>query len=166
MKRRLRDIAAAARSRNTNHAMRAGDAAFRFRPARPNDRQRPAKAGLSRYDNQNEPTMPVQTPAGIAIADHLSASDALGALASELATRGWLSRPHVPAGRRPSLDVQNPEPGASVLCERIYASPGQDGTWWFWWPWADKTAPTAEPSAAAATIMRVLRAATDAASAR
>jgi hypothetical protein len=106
--------------------------------------------------------MPVQPPAGIPVAAQLSAAQSLEALARELTTRGWVTRPHAPAGRRPSLYVQNPEPGASLLSEHIYASPSQDGTWWYWWPWAAKIAPVADPGTAAATVTRVLPAVTDA----
>ena|SRR5450755_458338 len=111
--------------------------------------------------------MPAQPSATSSLAaDRANAVQALEALAGELATRGWTARAHAPAGRLPSLYVQNPEPGAAVLCEHIYASPCQDGAWWYWWSWADKIALIADPGGAAAAITRGLRAATDAGHAR
>ena len=113
--------------------------------------------------------MPAQpsatTLASSLAADPANAVQALEALAGELAMRGWTARPHAPAGRLPSLYVQNPEPGAAMLCEHIYASPCRDGTWWYWWSWADKIALVAAPGDAAAAITRILRVATDVGSA-
>lgn len=92
-------------------------------------------------------------------AQNMTAPRALDTLAEELAARGWITRPHAPAGRVPCLFVQNPNPGAAVLAEHIYAGPGRDGTWWYWWPWADRIMPTRSADEAADVIVRVLRAA-------
>lgn len=105
--------------------------------------------------------MPAQPSATATSTGAATATEALDALAGELAMCGWAARAHAPTGRLPSLYVQNPEPGAAMLCEHIFASPGQDGAWWYWWSWADKIAPAADPRAAAAAITRVLRTATD-----
>jgi hypothetical protein len=101
--------------------------------------------------------MPAQHPAVIPAADATTAAQALEALASELSARGWTARLHTPDGRLPSLYVQNPD--AEKLSEHIYAGPAADGTWSYWWSWADTIAPAADPAGAAATITRVLRAA-------
>ena len=86
-----------------------------------------------------------------------TARQALEHLASELARRGWVARPHAPAHRVPSLYVQNP--AASILSEHVYAGRGKDGAWWFWWPWPDKIAAVADPGSAATATTHVLRAA-------
>jgi hypothetical protein len=86
------------------------------------------------------------------------ANTRLEALAGELAARGWITRVHSPAGQLPNLYVQNPDPGASMLSEHIYAAPRADGTWTYWWPWAQPLVATAARDAAD-TIIRVLRAA-------
>ncbi len=88
-------------------------------------------------------------------ADPAQAAARLDALAAELAARGWTSRLDTPPGRTPSLYARNPEPGAAMLSEHVYAQPREDGTWWYWWPWAEPIAPT--PAAAATVIVRVLR---------
>ncbi|MGO9078908.1 MAG: hypothetical protein ACLQDY_07660 [Streptosporangiaceae bacterium] len=92
-------------------------------------------------------------------ADPAEIAARMDALAAELARQGWSSRIDAPPGRQPSLYARNPEPGASVLSERIYAGPPEDGTWWFWWPWGEPIA--ADPGRAAAVIVRVLRPADD-----
>jgi len=89
----------------------------------------------------------------------ISASDViarLDALAAEVTALGWIARVKTPLGRRPSLYVRNPEPGAAALSEHIYAHPRADGAWVFWWPWAEPIASTSPE--AAAIIVRVLRA--------
>jgi hypothetical protein len=81
----------------------------------------------------------------------------LEALAGELAARGWIARLYTPAEQTPSLYVQNPGPGAAMLCDYIYAAPRSDGSWAYWWPWAQALPPAAHDAADA--IIRVLRAA-------
>lgn len=81
----------------------------------------------------------------------------LDALADELAARGWIARLHTPLGQIPSLYVQNPDPGAAMLCDCIYSSPRADGSWTYWWPWAQALPPLVRD--AADVIVRVLRAA-------
>ena len=78
-------------------------------------------------------------------------------LAAELAAHGWTARVDESRGGPPSLHTRNPEPGAALLAERVYALPRADGTWAYWWPWADPIADTA--AEAAAVIVRVLRSA-------
>ena len=46
----------------------------------------------------------------------------LDALADERVARGWIARLHTPLGQIPSLYVQNPDPGAAMLCD--YGDPG------------------------------------------
>lgn len=58
-------------------------------------------------------------------------------------------------GAEPTLFVQNPMPGASVLSEHIYAAP-KAGDGFYWWPWVE---PIAADTAEAAAIIRVVRAA-------
>lgn len=103
--------------------------------------------------------MPAQHPAAIPAAEATTATQALETLATELAAHGWTARLHAPDGRLPSLYVQNP--AADMLSEHIYAGPAADGTFSYWWSWADTIAPTTDPADAAATITRVLRAATE-----
>jgi hypothetical protein len=80
----------------------------------------------------------------------------LEALGTELGEAGWTTRLQVAPGRAPALYVQNPEPGAAALADRIYAAPG-DGGFWYWWSWYEPIARnTAET---AALIRRALRAA-------
>jgi hypothetical protein len=81
----------------------------------------------------------------------------LEALAGELAARGWTTHLRTPYGQTPSLYVQNPNPGAAMLCEHIYAAARADGNWTYWWPWAQALPPAV--CDAADTIVRVLRAA-------
>jgi hypothetical protein len=102
--------------------------------------------------------MPAQHPAAIPAAEVTTATKALEALASVLTTQGWTARLQTPDGRLPSLYVQNPD--AEKLSEHIYAGPSADGTWSYWWSWADTIAPAIDPAGTAATITRVLRAAT------
>lgn len=79
----------------------------------------------------------------------------LNALAAELSARGWTADVSTPRGKRPRVRARNPEPGAGVLCEDIYALADGDGTWAYWWPWAQ---PIAEnPARAAAIIVHALR---------
>ena len=100
--------------------------------------------------------MPAQPPGRArTTSDHALAC--LETLADELTARGWVARLHTPAGRPPSLYVQNPEPGAAMLAEHIMAGPGADGTWAYWWPWADRIATACPPRDAADKITRVLR---------
>ena len=80
----------------------------------------------------------------------------LEALGTELDAAGWTTRLQVTPGRAPCLFVQNPEPGAAALNERIYAAPG-DGGFWFVWSWFEPIA--RETAQAAALIRRALRAA-------
>jgi len=79
----------------------------------------------------------------------------LDALATELKRLGWPSRIDAPRGRRPSLYACNPEPGAAMLSEHVYAQRHDDGSWRYWWPWAEPIA--ADSAQAAAVIVRVLR---------
>ncbi len=82
----------------------------------------------------------------------------LEALHRELAGRGWTTRLLVPRDRRPTLFVQNPEPGAAALSEHVLAAADGDGSCWFWWPWAARVAPAEQAAAAADRVTRVLRA--------
>jgi hypothetical protein len=102
--------------------------------------------------------MPAQHPAAISAVEATTATKALEALASELTAQGWTARLQTPDGRLPGLYVQNPD--AEKLSEHIYAGPSADGTWSYWWSWADTIAPATDPAGTAATITRVLRAAT------
>lgn len=96
---------------------------------------------------------PLDAPvAAICVSDVISRLDALNA---ELTALGWTARIRTPLGRRPSLYVRNPEPGAAALSEHVYAHPRTDGQWLYWWPWADPIADTA--AQAAAIIVHVLR---------
>jgi hypothetical protein len=52
--------------------------------------------------------------------------------------------------------VQNPEPGAAALSERIYAAPKDDG-FWFFWSWYEPIA--SDTAETAALVRRALRAA-------
>jgi|HubBroStandDraft_1064217.scaffolds.fasta_scaffold188363_2 hypothetical protein len=81
--------------------------------------------------------------------------DALDALGAELSAHGWTAHVRALPGRVPGLRASNPEPGAAVLSEDIYAKPGPDGRWEYWWPWAERIA--GDPAGAAAVIVRVLR---------
>jgi hypothetical protein len=99
--------------------------------------------------------MPPEHPTAIPPPEAIIATQALEALASELAAYGWTAQVHTPPGRVPSLYVQNPS--APTLSEHIYAGSAADGTWSYWWSWADTIAPAADPRGTAATITRVLR---------
>jgi hypothetical protein len=81
----------------------------------------------------------------------------LEALACELTDCGWVTRLHAPTAQVPSLYVQNPDPGAAMLSEHIYAAQRADGTWSYWWPWAQALPPAVRD--ATDTIIRVLHAA-------
>jgi hypothetical protein len=102
--------------------------------------------------------MPPEHPAASPAAEATAATQALEALATELTACGWTAKVHTPQGRVPSLYVQNP--GAPMLSEHIYAGSAADGTWSYWWSWADTIAPATDPRSTAATITRVLGAAT------
>ncbi len=82
--------------------------------------------------------------------------DRLEGLAEVLAASGLRTRLMSPAGRVPSLQVVNPE--ASAMAENVYASPAQDGIWWFWWSWAERIAADDDLPRAAQQISRVLAA--------
>jgi len=91
-----------------------------------------------------------------------TASDArpvarLEALAAALAGHGWIARLREAPDRVPSLYVQNPAPGASALCENVYAQTMANGgeAYFYWWSWAEPIA--ADPGEAADMIIRVLR---------
>ena len=101
--------------------------------------------------------MPPDHPTAIPAAEARAATQALEALAIELAACGWTAQVHTPEGRVASLYVQNPS--APMLAEHIYAGSAADGTWSYWWSWADTVAPATDPRGTAATITRVLGAA-------
>lgn len=104
---------------------------------------------LSSRGQPEAPTVADMTPTAIAAA-------ALERLASELIARGWIARMGTARGR-PSLRVQNPDPGAARLAEHILVGRGLGGIWTYMWPWADPIAPVAAVGEAAARITHVLR---------
>src|ERR1700748_1094233 len=75
-------------------------------------------------------------------------------LADELSHRGLEAWLMAPPGRRPSLYVGTPPPGA--LEENVYVACGKDGMWWFWWSWAERVSVADDIAQAASTIVRVL----------
>lgn len=79
-------------------------------------------------------------------------------LRQELARRGWITSLLEPAGRHPSLHVQNPDPEAAVLNDHVLVAPDGSGVCWFWWPWASRIAPASQIPEAADRITHVLRA--------
>ncbi len=79
----------------------------------------------------------------------------LNELATELSALGWTTEVRSPSGKLPWLHARNPEPGALVLSENIYARPVGDGNWRYWWPWKQPIAET--PDETASIIARVLR---------
>ena len=79
----------------------------------------------------------------------------LDELAGELAALGWSAEVRTASGKLPWLRARNPEPGALVLSENIYARPDDDGNWQYWWPWKEPIAQT--PAETASIIVRVLR---------
>ncbi len=89
-------------------------------------------------------------------AQHQASADRLDQLGPALARYGMTASLVTPAGRVPSLRVQNP--AAPALAEDIYAACGEDGSWWFWWSWAERIAAASEVDRAAALIARVLAA--------
>jgi hypothetical protein len=80
----------------------------------------------------------------------------LEALGAELDRAGWRTRLVTGPSRAPSLHVQNPQPGATMLAEDIYCAPRGDA-WTFWWSWAEPIC--ADVAEAAIAIGRVLQAA-------
>jgi hypothetical protein len=95
--------------------------------------------------------MPAPAPAPTTIETVIAMLESLGA---GLAAAGWTARLQVAASRPPFLYVQNPEPGAAALNERIYAGPKDDGLW-FWWSWGEPIAQGIPETAA--LIRRALR---------
>lgn len=85
------------------------------------------------------------------------AIEELDKLAAVLTAHGWTARPDDAFNRLPNLLVENPEPGAQALHDRIYAAP-RGRSWWFWWSWAEAIAQ--DPHDAAMIITRALRSAT------
>jgi hypothetical protein len=81
----------------------------------------------------------------------------LNELAAELSALGWTAEVRSATGKLPWLRARNPEPGALVLSENIYARPDADGNWRYWWPWKQPIAETAAETAS--VIVRVLRSA-------
>jgi hypothetical protein len=82
-------------------------------------------------------------------------TDRLNELAAELSALGWTAEVRSPSGKLPWLRARNPEPGALVLSENIYARPDEDGNWRYWWPWKQPIAGTSAETAS--IIVRVLR---------
>jgi hypothetical protein len=96
----------------------------------------------------NAPANPQQTANTEAAIRHLEV------LSAELNKLGFRTRLDDVVDRLPSLHVQNPEPSAGALQERVYAAPRAD-SWSYWWSWAE---PIAElPADAAEIIANVLR---------
>ncbi len=54
--------------------------------------------------------------------------------------------------------MQNPDPGAAALSDRILVDGDGQGSCCYWWPWADRIAPAGDPAHAAGRIITVLRA--------
>jgi hypothetical protein len=98
----------------------------------------------------NAPVGPSETATIEAAIRHLEA------LSTELNKLGFRTRLDDVIDRVPSLHVQNPEPGAGALQERVYAAPNADG-WCYWWSWAEPI--TQLPADAAKIIANVLRSA-------
>lgn len=82
-------------------------------------------------------------------------------LRHELTGRGWTTSLLTPAGRHPSLFVQNPDPEAAVLHDHVLVAPDGEDACWFWWPWASRIAPAVHLDRAADRIIHVLRSAED-----
>jgi hypothetical protein len=75
---------------------------------------------------------------------------ALEDLALELAARGLTAQVVTPAGRRPWLEVRNPQ--AAILSELVVA----DGSS-FWWSWAEPITAVTDVTGAADKLALVLR---------
>jgi hypothetical protein len=80
------------------------------------------------------------------------AAASLEELGTQLDARGYQAQLVTPPGRRPRLQVRNPD--VPMLAEDIYAESG-----WYWYAFAERIAPAADPATAAAKIARVLHAA-------
>lgn len=81
------------------------------------------------------------------------AAGQLGALARELAERGFTARV-MNAGGNECLAVVNRS--VPELRENVYAIPDNDGTWWFRWSWGDPIALIGDVAMAAFKIAYVL----------
>ena len=79
------------------------------------------------------------------------AAASLEELASQLGERGYDAELITPDGRRPRLQVRNPD--VPMLADEVYAESG-----WYWYAFAERIAPASEPAAAAAKIARLLHA--------
>jgi hypothetical protein len=102
-----------------------------------------------------EGTIPMTCADGTGTIGHLEQ------LGQELAHRGWIASLQEPAGRNPSLYVQNPDPEAAALNDHVLVAPDGGGNCWFWWPWASRISPASQIPEAAARIAHVLRATDD-----
>jgi hypothetical protein len=80
----------------------------------------------------------------------------LDVLAAQLRARGWSAYITTPAGRLPSLFVQDPHDHPK--CGDIIAAlDGATGHWWYWFSWAERIAPARAPAVAADAIIRALQ---------
>lgn len=77
------------------------------------------------------------------------AAGRLGELAGQLGARGYQADLITPPGRRPRLQVRNPD--VPMLAEDVYAESG-----WYWYAFAERIAPLSEAATAAARIAHVL----------
>lgn len=82
-------------------------------------------------------------------AQDLDASARFKELGALLGDRGYQAQLIATQGRRPRLQVRNPD--VPMLAEDVYAESG-----WFWYAFAERIAPDSEPAAAAAKIAHVL----------
>jgi hypothetical protein len=108
---------------------------------------RPAESGGS-HRSQGRTTMPA-SPAPAARTPSEQAD--LASLATELATRGYRTVLHAPAGTVPCLHITNPR--ATALTEQVYAQGGS-----YWYSWGQPIVTCDRPATAAAVLGRVLRA--------
>jgi hypothetical protein len=80
------------------------------------------------------------------------ATASLEELAGQLGERGYQAQLVTPGGRRPRLQVRNPD--VPLLAEDVYAESG-----WYWYAFAERIAPASQPAIAAARIAGVLHSA-------
>lgn len=78
----------------------------------------------------------------------------LESLARRLRADGWRADLVVPAGRRPYVQVVNPD--AIVLNDEVTAAPTAPGLWWFWWSWGTRIACAENLDLVMARIIAVL----------
>ena len=79
------------------------------------------------------------------------AAISLEELAGHLGDRGYHAELISSAGRRPRLQVRNPD--VPMLTEEVYAESG-----WYWYAFAERIVPAGQPDRAAAKIAHVLHA--------